>query len=376
MTAPILVYRDRLGARSEVEFLRRQYVGFDRLPVVWLGRRRDEATAALGETLRIGAEGLGGVLDRALFKAFGALPSTPDLRALNPRLVHAQFGRGGALALPIAQALAIPLVVTMHGGDATKDKHYAPGLFPTIYQQRLPALLQETALFICVSAYIRDVLLARGFPAEKLIVNHCGVDIPAAPPPRPDNDKGGGYILFAGRFVEKKGAGLLLEAARRLQTAGTALKIVMVGDGPLAPALKKHAESLANVEFPGWVSPAQLLRWMQGASALCVPSLTAAGGDSEGLPTVVLEAMALGTPVIASRHAGIPEAITHGEDGLLVAPGDIDALAAALKTVHDNPAAARSLGPAARRKAETHFNARTQSRRLEDLLLSVIEKRP
>ncbi|MBY0508549.1 MAG: glycosyltransferase [Rhodospirillaceae bacterium] len=372
MTAPILVYRDRLGARSEVEFLRRQYVGFDRMPVVWLGRHRDAAADALGETLRMGGDGIGGVLDRALFKTFGTLPSTPDLRALAPRLVHAQFGRGGALALPIARALKIPLVVTMHGGDATKDKHYRRGLLPTIYQRRLPALLQEAALFVCVSAYIRDVLRARGFPDGKLVVNHCGVEIPDALPPR----HAGGYVLFAGRFVEKKGAGLMLEAARRLQAAGTPLKLVMVGDGPLAPALKKQAEGLAEVIFPGWVSPAELLRWMQGASALCVPSLTAAGGDSEGLPTVVLEAMALGTPVIASRHAGIPEAVTDGADGLLVEPGDANALAAALKTVHDNPTAAHSMGPAARRTVEVRFNAQTQSRRLEDLLLSVVEKRP
>jgi colanic acid/amylovoran biosynthesis glycosyltransferase len=367
MTFPILVYRDRLGARSEVEFLRRQYVGFSRLPVVWLGRTRDAGADALGETLCID-----GALDRALFKTFGKLPSSPDLRALAPRLVHAQFGRGGALALPIAQKLNIPLVVTMHGGDATKDKHYQRGVIPTIYQQRLPALLRAASLFICVSAYIRDVLLGRGFPPEKLIVNHCGVDIPAAVPPRAD----GGYILFAGRFVEKKGAALIIDAVRRLQAAGTSLKLVMIGDGPLASALKQQAAGLANVEFPGWVSPAELLRWMQGAAALCVPSLTAAGGDSEGLPTVVLEAMALGTPVIATRHAGIPEAITDGQDGFLVAPGDADALAVALKKAHDDPTALRAMGPAARLRAETYFNARTQSRRLEDILLSVIEKRP
>ena len=370
MTAPVLVYRDRLGARSEVEFLRRQYVGFDRLPVVWLGRHRDEAADALGQTLLLGGGGVRGILDRALFKSFGVLPAEPDLRVLSPRIVHAQFGRGGALALPIARALHIPLVVTMHGGDATKDKHYRRGLFPTVYQRRFADLLRETALFVCVSAYIRDVLLRRGFPPEKLIVNHCGVETHAEVPPRAAGD----YILFVGRFVEKKGVACLLEAVRRLEGAGTPLRLVLIGDGPLGSELRKDAAGLSGVEFPGWLPQAEVRRWMLGARALCVPSVEAAGGDSEGLPTVVLEAMALGTPVIASRHAGIPEAIDHGKDGVLVAPGDAEALAAALAAIGRDPAAALAMGPAARRKVLERFDARAQSQRLEDILLSVIEK--
>lgn len=371
MTSPVLVYRDRLGARSEVEFLRRQYVGFNRLPVLWLGRHRDAFADALGKNLLLGGAGFRGALDRTLFKAFGTLPRDPDLRALAPGIIHAQFGRGGALALPIARALNVPLVVTMHGGDATKDKHYTRGLFPTIYQRRLPDLLRETALFICVSAYIRDVLLKRGFPQEKLIVNHCGVEIPDAAPRNP-----GDYILFVGRFVEKKGAGVLLDAVRRLEAAGTPTRLVLIGDGPLAPSLKRQAEGAADVAFTGWLPQTEVQRWMAGARAVCVPSLEAAGGDSEGLPTVVLEAMALGVPVIASRHAGIPEAIDDGGNGFLVAPGDADALASRLKMLICDPDVGRALGPSARLKVQTKFDARRQSRRLEDILLSVMEKAP
>src|SRR6202007_164135 len=142
--------------------------------------------------------------DRARFKHLGALPPSPDLRALNPRLVHAHFGRGGALALPIARALGASLVVQYHGGDATKDKHYRRSLLPTIYQQRLAELQRKAALIICVSDFIRDRLLARGFPAEKLLVHRYGVEmdgLDAAPPAGASQP----YLLFAGRFVEKKG---------------------------------------------------------------------------------------------------------------------------------------------------------------------------
>src|SRR5207245_11773829 len=96
------------------------------------------------------------------------LPPAPDRAALRPRRIHAHFGRGGALALPIARALGLPLVVTFHGGDATKDGPYRSRLFPTIFQRRCAALQREAALIVCVSERIREALLARDFPAAKL----------------------------------------------------------------------------------------------------------------------------------------------------------------------------------------------------------------
>ena len=105
--AAILVYRHRLAPLSEVGFLRRFYVGFERLAPVWLGRHLDAGAGALGgKPLRLGGSGSAAAVERALFRHFGAVPGSPDLRALRPRLVHAHFGRGGALALPIARALA------------------------------------------------------------------------------------------------------------------------------------------------------------------------------------------------------------------------------------------------------------------------------
>src|SRR5437764_3439309 len=157
----VLVYRDRLVPRSEAHFLRRLYIGFERLSPLWVGRRRDAGLSELGaDPLLLGDDGLRGVAERFLFKQFGRLPSVPDLRALRPVLVHAHFGRGGALALPIARALRVPLVVTFHGGDATKDSHYRRRIPPTVFRRRLAALQREAALFICVSDHIRDSLLA------------------------------------------------------------------------------------------------------------------------------------------------------------------------------------------------------------------------
>jgi colanic acid/amylovoran biosynthesis glycosyltransferase len=363
----VLVYRHRLAPLSEVGFLKRFYVGFERLLPVWLGYHLDPGAAELtGDKLRLGRAGPLGAIDRALFRHCGRLPPAPDLQALRPRLLHAHFGRGGAFALPLARALKIPLVVTFHGADATKETHYRERIVPRIYQRRLAALQAEAALFVCVSGFVRDRLLERGFPPEKLVVIHQGV-APAAAAPAP----GDPYILFVGRLVEKKGAASLIAAMRLLAAEGGGARLVVIGDGPLATSLRRDAKGLADVSFLGWLPNPEVRRWMQGALALCVPSMTGRDGDAEGLPTVIFEAMAEGVPCVASNHAGIAEAVEDGETGFLVPEGDPPALAAALRSLIDDAELRRRLGTAARAVAAARFDAIGQSRKLEAALLGV-----
>jgi colanic acid/amylovoran biosynthesis glycosyltransferase len=375
----LLVYRHRLAPLSEVGFLSRFYVGFERLAPVWLGCHLEAGASALsGRKLRLGRPGPLGALDRALFRHLGTLPPQPDLSALRPLLLHAHFGRGGALALPIAQALGIPLVVTFHGADATKETHYRPRLLPRIYARRLAAMQRDAALFVCVSEFVRDRLLARGFPPEKLEIIYQGVeqhgDIDAAPPVEPEA-AGDPYILFVGRFVEKKGVSHLIEAMRLLESRGSAARLVLVGDGPLGQTLRDQAHGLKRVAFLGWLPNAEVRRRMRGALALCVPSVTGRAGDAEGLPTVIFEAMAEGAPVVGSRHAGIAEAVEHGRTGLLVPEGDTPALADALERMTRCPELCQRLGTAARAVAAERFSAIRQSRQLEAALLRVAGER-
>jgi glycosyltransferase involved in cell wall biosynthesis len=146
---------------------------------------------------------------------------------------------------------------------------------------------------------------------------------------------------------------------------------VLVGDGPLAPKLKQQAHSVADINFQGWLPEREVRRWMRGAIALCAPSVTAQSGDSEGLPNVVIEAMAQGVPVIGSRHSGIIEAVEHGRTGFLITPRDPRAIADAVVWLLERPHEQRAMAEAARRKACESFDAIQQSRRLEELLLSV-----
>ncbi len=366
----VLVYRDRIVPRSEVQFLRRQYIGFQYLAPVWVGCRTDDGLEDLGvEPVILGRGGAIGAFDRAVFKQLGFLPPQPDLRALHPRVIHAHFGRGGALALPIARALGIPLVVTFHGGDATKEKHYRRGLVPTIYQRRMKALQNQASAIICVSDYIRDRLIARGFPPDKLCVIRYGVEMsdPSGPPPPKE-----AYVLFVGRFVEKKGVRYLIDAMQILERRSAGLSLALIGDGPLAGQLKEQARSVRNVTFLGWLPNDEVRRWMRGAIAVCVPSVVAQSGDAEGLPNVVIEAMAEGVPVIGSQHSGIGEAVESGRTGLLVPPGDSAAIADAIWTLASDPQRRRALGERARQKVGECFSAVAQSRLLENVLLSSI----
>ena len=370
----VLVYRDRIVPRSEAHFLRRQYIGFRRLVPVWIGCRTDAGLPDLrADPILLGRRGATGVLDRVMFKQFGRIPPAPDLRTLQPRLIHAHFGRGGALALPIARALKLPLVVTFHGGDATKDDHYRQGLVPTIFQRRCEALRQEAALIICVAEHVREALLARNFPAAKLKVIHYGVEPEedAASPQPPERP----YLLFVGRFVEKKGVEHLLEAMHTLEREGAVVDLVLVGDGPMVEVLKRQSSGLTHARFLGWLPNQEVRRLMKGALATCVPSVAARTGDSEGLPNVVLEAMACAVPVIGSAIAGIAEAVEHDRTGFLVPPADARSIAAAARRLLGDPALRSRMGRNARAAATKCFSAVAQSRMLEDALLAVGDSR-
>jgi glycosyltransferase involved in cell wall biosynthesis len=366
---PLIVYRDRLLPRSEHGFMRRQYLGFTRLAPVWVACRRDPDLPGAGiDPLILGGEGPLGPLRRALFKQAGVVPEAEVLAALRPALVHAQFGRGGALALPLARRLGVPLVVTFHGGDAHKDVHYRRRPWPGVFARRLPALLDYAALFVCVSETVRDKLLARGFPAAKLRVIPIGVE-PARAAVTPP---AAGHLLFVGRMVEKKGVFVLLDALAHLRAGGDATKAVLVGDGPLLAAVRARAEAIGGIALPGWQTPEQVQAWMAGAVALVVPSVIGRGGDAEGLPTVAVEAMTLGVPLIASDQAGLGTVLGAGGPGLLAPAGDAAALAAAMTALAGDPARRRAFAAAARTVALRDFDARRQSALLETTLLGVL----
>lgn len=369
MTRGLLVYRDVVLPASETSFMRRQYLGFSKLSPFWIGRRLTPVATAAGlDAHCLGGGGLLGAIRRAAFKDLGLVPDLAELRARNPVLIHAQFGRGGALALPIAQRLGLPLVVTFHGGDAHKDKHYRGGITRGLYARRLPALMDEARLFICVSESVRWKLIQRGFPPAKLLVHPIGTELPdQAPPPRAR-----GPLLFVGRFVPKKGLPTLIQALQILRAEGQEPEAMIVGDGPLAEQIRAQAAGLARLRFLGWQEPEAVARLMQQAALLVVPSIRAKDGDAEGLPSVAVEAMAQSLPVIGTDAAGLDGVVLPGRTGALLPAGNAEALARTIAEFMAAPDRRMSMGTSARALVRSEFDARAQSRRLEALLLSLI----
>ncbi|MDB2390660.1 glycosyltransferase [Alphaproteobacteria bacterium] len=362
--ATCLVFRDKLLLPSE-GFIKSHYISFDRLSPVYLankiGWRADEITESKYLTART-------IFGSALFKQTGFSMVYKSLEALKPQVLHAHFGRGGALALPVARRLNIPLYVTYHGGDATKFTHQRKRRIPTIYQRRLAALQDYANGFLCVSNFVAKRLEEQGFPKHKLITHYIGIDLADIQPPTPRN----GRLLFIGRLVGKKGVNVLLEAIKMLHQSGEAENLNgldIAGTGPDAEYLREMASGIPNVSFLGWQTPEQLALRMRSCSAVVVPSHQAPDGDCEGLPTVILEAIRAGCPVIASNHAGIPEIITDNVSGILATENDSESLASALTrfaSVSDVPA----MVTRAQRRLRAEFDATTQSAKLQSMLAS------
>jgi colanic acid/amylovoran biosynthesis glycosyltransferase len=362
-TEPFLVYRDRIGVPSETSFLRRQYVGFARLQPIWTGRILLPGSPAIGDRIiRLGGHGPLGGIRRLLFRHVGLVPPLNIAADLEP-VLHAQFARGGALALPLARALGLRMVVTLHGGDVSKKKNW----HGTMLARRWPALLREVPYFVCVSASVADIAAARGVAAAKLVVLPIGVEVPLKPP----TVTSPAAHLFVGRFVEKKGISVLADAIRILRAAGDQTPLVCIGEGPLRPPLEALAGQVPGVSLTGWLRPEAIQLRLASAVSLLVPSVVARDGDAEGLPSVIPEAMAQACPVIGSAQGGVAEAIQHGRTGLLVPPGDAHALAAAMRRISDEPGLRATLGAAGYTVAAATLNARIQSAKLENLLLSV-----
>jgi glycosyltransferase involved in cell wall biosynthesis len=253
------------------------------------------------------------------------------------------------------------MVVTLHGGDVSKRKNWSG----TVLAQRWPTLLRETRYFVCVSGAVAEIAAGRGVPSRQLVVLPIGVDVPDKPPAAHPVAH-----LFVGRFVEKKGIVVLAEAVRKLRAQGDQTPLICVGDGPLRPLLEALARDVPGITLTGWLSPEAVRKRMTEAVSLIVPSVIAGDGDAEGLPSVVPEAMAAGCPVIGSDQGGIAEAIRHDTTGLLIACGDAEAFATAMRRLAEDVGLRNRLSEAAFAEAAATLNAAKQSEKLENLLLS------
>lgn len=220
---------------------------------------------------------------------------------------------------------------------------------------------RDIARFITVSDYQRDLLIAMGMAADKLVTVHHPVDLPAQPSQAP---RAG--VLFFGRLETAKGADLLLDIAARLPGE----RLVIAGDGSRRAALEEEAcvRGLGNVQFAGVLRGAALQAAIAQAACVIVPSLWP---EAFGLTSV--EALAQETPVVAFAIGGMLDTVCDGVDGFLVPPGDVSALVDAVGRLMADPARARRMGAAGRARMAEAFSADTFYRRTMQVYAEAIQ---
>lgn len=291
-----------------------------------------------------------------------------------PSLIHAHFGIDGVYALPLAKRLGIPLVTTFHGYDATLStaallSSPAWANYPLFRHQ----LARQGDLFICASSFIRDRVLAMGFPEARTKVHYIGVDSGAIRPR--DASEETPTILHVARLVEVKGTEYLIRAFAALVRGHAKVQLVIIGDGPLNRPMQALAKSLGlehDVLFLGALPHAQVLAWMRRTAMLVLPGIRTAAGRAEGLGMVLLEAAATGIPVVGTRIGGIPEIVIDGRTGYLVPERDTNALAKRMGELLDDPATRLRMGAEARALVERQFDIRLQTEVLENLYDAVL----
>ena len=241
-----------------------------------------------------------------------------EVRHQAPAVVNAHWiVPAGLVALAVRAVTRVPYVVTVHGADAYTLRGPVGRVMKRVVLSRAAAVLP-------VSGDIARSLGLAGAPVLRM-----GVDTAALRSAIGDRAPADGLLLYVGRLVDKKGVDVLVEALSRLDGA----RLEVIGAGPDRPALERLAERVGvadRVRFRGKLPKPEVLAALARAQVVVIPSRVGAGGDMEGTPVVLCEAMAAGVPVVASNLGGLGECIDDGVDGLLVPPGDVDALAATL----------------------------------------------
>lgn len=308
---------------------------------------------------KVGRVLLGHTLEREITAAY-----VKAFRTYAPHAVLAEYGPTGAVVVEACKRLGIPLIVHFHGYDAHEHSTLDE------YREKYPLMFAQAVAIIAVSRSMQRQLISLGAPAGKVHYNPYGIDCNAFGGARPE--KAPPVFITVGRFVEKKAPDLTLKAFSQVHREFPHAELRMVGDGPLFEQCKALAASLgiANaVTFLGARPHEVVQAEMRNARCFIQHSVEAASGDCEGTPLGILEAGASGLPVVATRHAGIPDVVIEGETGFLVNERDVDGMAVHMLRLLEEPMLAAGMGQAAR----THISTNFSEQQSLDKLWTIIE---
>lgn len=269
--------------------------------------------------------------------------------------IHNHFAMASSSVAMLASELSgIPYSFTLHGpADFLETKYW-----------RLDEKIARARFVACISRFCRSqgMLFSDWRHWPKLRIVHCGVD-----PARYGTDTlrpAGRNVLFIGRLAAAKGVPVLFDAFARVRAGEPDARLTLVGDGPARAALEARAAELGltdSLRFTGYLSQEEVAEELSRADLFALPSF------AEGVPVVLMEAMASGLPVVTTRIAGIPELVEDGVSGRIVAPGDVDAFAGAMAGLLAEPETARRMGEVGQAKVRAEFDVAKEAGKLAAL---------
>lgn len=275
-----------------------------------------------------------------------------DLKSQDVDLIHAQWiHSSGTIGMYGAWLLGVPFGFTGHAADLFRDR------------SALRDKIKRASYIICISYFHRDFFLIYGAKPSQLVISYCGIDVTQfAPKENLEQGNGPFRILSSGRLVEKKGFDYLIDACALLKDR-IDFECVIGGSGELEAALKKQiSERGLNdlVTITGTpLLQEKIPEFMHTGDCYCLPCVWASDNDVDGLPQMLMEAMACGLPAISTRLVGIPDLVIDDQTGILLEPNDSTAIANAILYLHDNPAERSRLAVAGRQHVVDKFKLET-----------------
>ncbi|MBN1607643.1 MAG: glycosyltransferase [Polyangiaceae bacterium] len=285
----------------------------------------------------------------------------PRLEQEGTRYLHAHFGAYQAeLAMALAWLLEIPFGVTFHAVDIWSDANALGS-----------KIAAASVALTCTENNARHLRQEAGPHANRVHLVRHGLDLTRLPAVAPLPPAERPRWLAVGRLVKKKGFVHLIDAVELLRRRGKKVQVTILGDGPERAALERRTRTLGlqgQVDLPGHAPSRPVWDELRRSRGLVAPSVRAADGNVDGIPNVILEAMAMARPVVASELSGIPEVVLPGETGLLVRPGDASGLADALEELSSADERAAPMGRAGRDLVFAEYDVRKNTARQIELL--------
>ena len=314
-------------------------------------------------SIRLGLNSERGILKHFAYFVEGIILNT-WMRQKNIHHVHAHFGTNSTTVAMFASMLGdVQYSFTVHGPEEFDKPEYI----------HLTEKIHRAKFVVAITSFCRSQLF-RQVTSEywpKIKIVRCGLDKYFLENPTLVEDVSDNVFVCIGRLCEQKGQILLIEAMRDLLKAGHSAKLILAGDGPMREEIEQKIEQYGlgdNVKITGWISGEEVRNYLASSKAMVLPSF------AEGLPVVIMEALAMRKPVITTYIAGIPELIENGIEGWLIPAGSLQDLTRALmKAINTEPETYKKMGESGYLKVAEYHNIDTESQRLAQHLRGALQ---